>query len=107
MVWEEIKENEVEPNFVKFENEDDTFEGVLVEVKPSEKYGAVYTFEADGEQHIIVGKMDLNRKLQKVKIGTLVKIVLSKLTKTEKKNTMKIFQVFYDNGSAVTKEETV
>lgn len=99
MAYKEINEIEDEVNFVRFEKEGDEFEGTLVEVKPSDKYGYVYTLEKNGETYLLIGKLNLNAKMKHIELGNKVKIILDKLTKTEKKNTLKLFKVFVDDNN--------
>ena len=100
MVMKEAKGQDEDVEFQKFENIGDNIRGELIDVKPSETYGKIFTIKAAQADKpcIIVGKMDLNRKMDEVPIGCLVKIEYVKDIETTKGKKMKIFKVLYDDG---------
>jgi len=88
----------VETELVKFENIDDTVEGVLLEAEIGGLYGnIVYKIKAnDGKLKTVFSTLILESLMGNVKIGSNVKIVFTGTQENRKKgqNDIKLFDVF-------------
>jgi len=89
----------IESDVFKFENENDSLEGVLRKIEPSSEHPEtnVYTIEQDdGKLKIVFGTMILDSRMSMIPIGSEVKIVFKGTKEATKKghNDTKLFDVY-------------
>ncbi len=101
-MMKEAKGTDEDVQFAKFENLNDKIKGELVESRHSDTYGKIFTLRVKEEDkpYILIGKIDLNKKMNEVPIGCLVEIEYVKDVDIGKGKKMKIFKVLYDDGNS-------
>ena len=75
--------------------------------KPSNTYGKIYEFRKDGEKYVLTGKTQLNQLMLDVPLDSMVKIEYVGPKKSQKGKPMKVFKVWFDDGSDAVEEEKV
>lgn len=90
MVW-----NLVEPNIWKPINEDDAVIGILLKSDKNDKYdNNVYHIEHSGKNYIVFGTTVLDRKMEHIEVGDIIKIVYKGIEKNKKNQDTKMFDVY-------------
>jgi len=89
----------IEPGIWRPENEGDSIEGILVGVEDSPRfdnknYSLEVKREGKVEQITVFGTTVLDNKMKYAKIGNQVRIVFKGIEKNQKKQDVKIFDVF-------------
>ena len=97
--WKEVEDTE----FKKLEI-GESITGVLLKVEPSTKYEAksIYTIHEQGaaDSIKIFGTTILDRKMEKVPLGSLVKIVREDNEPSDKGNPLQMYKVFWKQMNA-------
>jgi len=99
----------IEPDVWKFENPDDTFEGVLVEKRSDiGGYGSnAYMVENENGQFIVWGCAVLDDRMKFVQPGDQIKIVFKGVQKNKRGQDTKMFDVYKKKETSNIKEEQV
>ncbi len=91
----------IEPKIWKPENKDDCIEGTLTSTAPSSKYPETQQYAlltSKGDNFTVYGTTVLDSRMEHVKIGSKVKIVYCGKEQNKKKQDVKMFDVFVDDG---------
>lgn len=91
----------IEPKVWKPENKGDFIEGILISKAPSSKFPETQQYiiiNAAEENITVYGTTILDDRMAAIKISSKIKIVFNGLEQNKKKQDVKMFDVFVDDG---------